>query len=435
MQTIEEVRSYLYGLRHHGAKYGIDRMRLLAARLGDPQKSFPVIHVAGTNGKGSVCAMLENIYRLAGYRTGLYTSPHLVRQGERIRVNGQPLADEDIVKLTAELHPLAGELAAHDADDHPSFFEFMTAMAFLVFAREQVDVAILETGLGGRLDATNVVDPILSVITTIGMDHMELLGNTLAAIAGEKAGIIKPGRPVAMGLLADEAAVVVDKKAAACGAPLHKLAERFHPGQYPACGLAGNYQRENAALAWLCSELVAGRFPVTDAHRRNGLLQVRWPGRWQVGRFRGGTLILDTTHNAGGICALEENLQSWKAGCGREKLRVIFGSVGEGRAEPLLRALVPFAASFILVEPKQPRAVPTAKLRCILERLAFAGEVQEGSVEKIFSEEQSTLFAGGKDCLAVGSIYLVGEICEYLEAGKSLGGHLLQDVTLPKCGV
>ena len=191
MQNYGRIRDYLYSLKHKGSKYGIDRMRLFAEQLGQPQLKFPCIHVAGTNGKGSTCSMLEAIYRANGYKTGLYSSPHLIRQGERVQVNREILDEADIVAYTERLRPIADALGAADADDHPSFFEFMTAMAFLRFAEAEVDIALIETGLGGRLDATNVVDPELSIITSISLDHVEQLGDTLTAIASEKAGIIK----------------------------------------------------------------------------------------------------------------------------------------------------------------------------------------------------------------------------------------------------
>ncbi|MFW6218065.1 MAG: bifunctional folylpolyglutamate synthase/dihydrofolate synthase, partial [Verrucomicrobiota bacterium] len=206
--SYKETRDYLYSLRDRGSKYGIERMQRFVAELGHPERRFPVIHVAGTNGKGSVCAMLEAIYRANGYRTGLYTSPHLVHLGERVQVDRLPLTETDIVRHCERLRPVAAALGAGKPEEHPSFFEFMTAMAFLQFADAQVDLAILETGLGGRLDATNVAAPELSVITSVSLDHTELLGDSLAKIAREKAGICKPRKPVLLGRLPPEAEAV-----------------------------------------------------------------------------------------------------------------------------------------------------------------------------------------------------------------------------------
>ena len=210
LQTYEAVRSYLYGLRHRGSLYGVDRMREFIRHLGHPEKAYPVVHVAGTNGKGSTCAMLESIFRQAGLKTGLFTSPHLVHQGERVQVNRQILTREEVMEYTRRLKPIAEAIEKEHTDHHPSFFEFMTGMAFLRFAEEQVDIGIFETGLGGRLDATNVLNPEVSVITSISLDHTDILGDTLEAIAAEKAGIIKPGKPVIMGLLPLEAEKVIE---------------------------------------------------------------------------------------------------------------------------------------------------------------------------------------------------------------------------------
>ena len=205
----EEVTEYLYALKAGGVKFGIDRMRRLAAALGHPERSYPVIHVAGTNGKGSVSAMLDAILHAAGWRTGLYTSPHLVKLGERVQVDRQLLTEAEIVAYVNELRPVAERAAAEAADEHATFFEFMTAMAFLQFQRQKVDAAVIEVGMGGRLDATNVVEPEVTVITSIGLDHIAELGGTFALIAREKAGIIKPGRPVVIGRLPPEAEQVV----------------------------------------------------------------------------------------------------------------------------------------------------------------------------------------------------------------------------------
>ena len=225
MSDYAAVQDYLFSLKARGPKFGIDRMRGFAAALRHPEKAVPVIHVAGTNGKGSVSAMLEAILRAGGLRTGLYTSPHLVRLGERVQVDRRQLTPDEIVTYTAELRPVAERVSAEAPEDHPSFFEFMTAMAFLQFARQKCDVAVIEVGMGGRLDATNIVNPEVAVITSIGLDHCEFLGDTLAKIAAEKAGIIKPGRPVVIGRLPAEAEAVIRDIAAERGAPVHAVRE------------------------------------------------------------------------------------------------------------------------------------------------------------------------------------------------------------------
>jgi dihydrofolate synthase / folylpolyglutamate synthase len=221
------VTEYLFGLKPGGVKFGIDRMAPLAAALGNPENAVPVVHVAGTNGKGSVAAMLDAILHAAGWRTGLYTSPHLVKLGERVQVNRQVLNEDEIVDYVRELLPVAERLAEKNPDNRPSFFEFMTAMAWLQFSRKHCDIGVLEVGLGGRLDATNIVMPEVSVITSIAMDHCELLGETLASIATEKAGIIKRDRPVVIGRMPAEAERVIRAIAAGRAARVISVVEEF----------------------------------------------------------------------------------------------------------------------------------------------------------------------------------------------------------------
>ncbi|HIV03844.1 MAG TPA: hypothetical protein IAC75_01685, partial [Candidatus Spyradosoma merdigallinarum] len=204
MTTAEKIQR-LCALRNHGSKFGIDRMRLLADAVGNPQNDFPTVHIAGTNGKGSTAAMLESILRAHGLRVGLYTSPHLLKLGERVQVNRAPLSDEEICAETDALLAAAARFGKPGDEDFPSFFELMTAAAFRHFSRERCGAAVVETGLGGRLDATNIVVPAVSVVTSVGLDHTEMLGNTLAEIAREKAGIVKPGVPVVVGLMPEEA--------------------------------------------------------------------------------------------------------------------------------------------------------------------------------------------------------------------------------------
>ncbi len=422
------VRAYLYSLKHRGAKYGIDRMRLLAAALGHPEASFPSIHVAGTNGKGSVCAMMEMMYRKNGYRTGLYTSPHLIRQGERVRVDGVPLEERSIVGLTARLRPVAEELAARDPDDHPSFFEFMTAMAFLRFAEAEVGIALIETGLGGRLDATNVVSPELAVITSVSLDHMEQLGDNVAAIAGEKAGILKPGRPVLTGLLPPEAEAVVRRVAEERGCPLHRVADRFPTfHDLPRTNLEGSFQRWNAGVALRAVELLSERFPVEESVTRAALHEVRWPGRWERLPLEDRTLILDATHNAEGVEMLEENLDHLRAATGSKPV-VIAGTLGEHRAASLMPAVARHAAAIHLVEARQTRATPAGVLRRFLPP-EYDGPVREDDLHRLFPAP-GTCLAGkpGDTVVVTGSIYLIGEVMERLENPPVPGEGDLQDV-------
>jgi dihydrofolate synthase/folylpolyglutamate synthase len=423
-----ETERYLYGLRNRGSKYGIERMQVFAEALGRPERRYPVIHVAGTNGKGSVCAMLEGIYRRAGYRTGLFTSPHLVRLGERIQVNRRPLTDAQIEAYVDRLRTVGEQLAINDPLDHPTFFEFMAGMAFLHFADEEVDVAVLETGLGGRLDATNVVDPEVSVITSIGLDHTDILGHTLAAIAGEKAGIIKPGRPVVIGCLPREAEAVIRETAAARGCVVHSVREVFGvEDNFPATNLEGDFQRRNAAVASLVVRLLQGRFPVTQAVAEAALQEVDWAGRWQRVRLADGRLlVLDSSHNPEGASALAHNLSHLVSTTGRKPV-ILTGILGEERAAALLPVMARNASGLVLLQPDQPRALTPERLRTFIPA-DFAGEARTGTVAGLFPAHGQCTAGGPDDTLVVaGSIYLVGEICARLFPDGVPGGGRFQD--------
>jgi dihydrofolate synthase/folylpolyglutamate synthase len=277
------VATRLFGRKAEGSRFGIDRMRLLAAALGHPERAVPCLHVAGTNGKGSVSAMLDAILRAAGWRTGLYTSPHLVHLGERVQVDRHPLTEDEIIAYDAELEPVAARLGAADLGDTPAFFELMTAMAFLQFSRKACDVSVIEVGLGGRLDATSVVTPEVAVITSIAMDHCEILGDSLGQIAAEKAGIIKPGRPLVVGRVPREAEAVIARIAAERGAPVRWVRQVYGDdlAAYPRTSLEGDYQRWNAATATLAAEALDARWRLSPGVVHAGLAAVDWPGRWQ----------------------------------------------------------------------------------------------------------------------------------------------------------
>ncbi|MDP0498906.1 MAG: folylpolyglutamate synthase/dihydrofolate synthase family protein [Verrucomicrobiota bacterium JB022] len=422
------VQRYLYGLRHHGARYGIDRMPPMLARLGNPHRRYPVIHVAGTNGKGSTCAMLEAIYRSAGNCTGLFTSPHLVYQGERVQVNRQRLGHEEIADYTRQLQPIAAQMAAEDPESHPSFFEFMTAMAFLRFSEAPVDVALIETGLGGRLDATNVVDPALSIITSVSFDHTEILGDTLAKIAFEKAGIIKAGKPVVMGCLPPEAEAVVRARAEELGSPLYSVRERFgrYEERYPETILPGDFQRLNAAAATLAAEVLREQFPVTDHQIRQALMQVAWAGRWERHSAGDREVILDATHNPEGARFLDQQLARLVRQTGVKPV-IAAGSLGDLRAKALLEVIARHAREIVLIRPHQPRACSFEALEAAVPA-DFHGRVSRGSVREVFPVPGvCTLGHPGETVVVTGSIYLIGEAMEALYHETRIGEELLQD--------
>ncbi|MGC6456675.1 MAG: bifunctional folylpolyglutamate synthase/dihydrofolate synthase [Coraliomargaritaceae bacterium] len=419
MPEPSETTDYLYSLRERGSQYGLQRMQRFVAALGNPHKQFPLIHVAGTNGKGSVCAMLETLYQNNGYKTGLFTSPHLVHLGERVQVNRCPLTMEDIDRYTSRLRTVAEDLDEETPGSHPTFFEFMAAMAFLHFAESKVNIALIETGLGGRLDATNIVDPELSIITTISLDHTEMLGETLTEIAGEKAGIVKPKKPILIGHLPPEAQTVVRRIAAERSSPLLKLEKRFPTREdLPETNLFGAFQRINAGLALQATEILSKSFPIRSIQ---AFRHVDWPGRWQKLEISKRTLILDATHNPEGAQQLTDSLSSLN-----NKPIVVAGTLGEERGRHLMQAIAPYAREVYLVEPNQPRALPATYLQnCLPAESTFP--IHASQVEALFSQDECKIGEPGDTIVCTGSIYLIGEILQRLQGSQPDTKGNLQD--------
>lgn len=425
--TYAQAQAYLYALKTQTASYGIERMQRFAEALGFRADALPCIHVAGTNGKGSVCAMLENVYRKHGYKTGLYTSPHLVYLGERIQVNRTPITPEQLAARIPRLKNIAEGIAIREPHMKPSFFEFMTALAFEHFMEEQVDIAIIETGLGGRLDATNIVQPLLSIITSIGLDHTEILGDTYAKIAAEKAGIIKTKTPVVIGHLPAEAESVVRQVALEKSAPLSAVRDAFvSRDAYPRTRLKGSYQQVNAATAVCAVNAVQARFPVDETLLQAALMDVVWEGRWQEFSINDGKrILLDATHNPEGAEYLEENLREWVDTYG--KPIILTGTTGDARARALMPVVARYARAIYLLMPQQARAVGFSVLEAAIPS-NYSGEV--------IRAELNTLFPAPKTCilgephahlLVTGSIYLIGEVMERIVPGAAQGGSRLQD--------
>ena len=419
---------YLFALKTRGGKFGIDRMAVLTAALGHPERAVPCVHVAGTNGKGSVAAMLDAILHVAGWRTGLYTSPHLVKLGERVQVERRILSEDEIVEYVRELRPIAERVSAHAPDDHASFFEFMTAMAFLQFARKRCDISIIEVGLGGRLDATNIVTPEVSLITSIAVDHSEFLGSELQQIAAEKAGIIKPGRPVVIGRMPAIAEKTIREVATQQGAAVISVMEEFGDdlARYPHTNLEGDYQRWNAATATLAARALAPKWNVTDAAITRGLEHVDWPGRWQRVRVGGRLTILDSSHNPEGAQVLDSSLQHLFAETGRAPV-VITGALGALRAKPLLETIARHAREIHLVVPQQARACSHAELEALVPA-HFRGPVVRATVEALFPSAHVCTAGETDDVIVVtGSIYLLGEVMARLQPERGAGEGRLQD--------
>jgi len=427
--NFEQARNYLFSLRNQGSSYGIDRMGLFVEALQRPDRAYPIIHIAGTNGKGSTAAMLESVYRTAGYKTGLFTSPHLVHLTERIQVNRRLIREADIPALTIELEAIAKEVSKNDPDKHPTFFEFITAMAFLHFQKEVVDLGIIETGLGGRLDASNVVTPEVSVITSIGLDHINILGDTIEKIAAEKAGIIKPGVPVVLGRITPKARKVLETIAAERKAPVFRVEDHFGEAidNYPTTNLHGTFQRWNAATAQLTVEVLKQRFPVSKEQLSQSLHCIEWAGRWQKIELPcGRTLILDATHNPEGAQFLDENLSRLVQETG-SKPWIITGTLGDFRAQFLMPISAKYASGLYLLEPNQPRTTPVDILRQFIPT-DFTGLIENSDKATLFPQKNTcTVGQPGDTIVVTGSIYLLGEILECLR-GPTPSALAFQDL-------
>ena len=355
--------------------------------------------------------MVDAILHAAGWRTGLYTSPHLVNAGERVQVDRTRLDEAEIVNYVRELRPIADRLAAANPDDRPSFFEYMTAMAFLQFARHRCDIAVIEVGLGGRLDATNIIVPEVNVITSIAMDHCEILGGEIEQIAGEKAGIITPGRPVIIGRMPPAAERKIRAVAATKGSPVISVVEEFgaEVERYPRTNLEGDYQRWNAATAQLAVRALSAKWRITPDAIAQGLLHVDWPGRWQRVSVGGRLTILDASHNPEGAQVLDSNLSHLVAETGRAPI-VVTGVLGVARARPLIETICRHARELHLVAPDQPRACSPAELEALVPP-TYRGKIVRSAVEKIFPAPGRCVVGGPDDVVVVtGSIYLLGEV-------------------------
>jgi len=415
--TYSSAVAYLYRLQKHGIKLGLATMTELTVRLGMPQTRYRTVHIAGTNGKGSTAAMAAAVLQAAGYRVGLYTSPHLVEFRERIRVNGEMIAETQVAQLTEQLQIVC------QPDLSPTFFEYTTAMAFQHFADSGVDVAVLEVGMGGRFDATNVVTPMACAVTTISLDHQEYLGATLSSIAFEKAGIIKPGVPVVLGRLEDEAWRVIEQVAREREAPVFRIQESFRtegetPRQFSyrglrmqydglACALEGRHQLNNAACALALLEAAAPHgITVTAEAVREGLRVVNWAGRLEVVDRRP-TILLDGAHNPAAATALADYLTSAHRSHPSIPVVLVVGMMRDkdhrGFIEPL-RSLVDEA---VLTQADLPRSATAQELRASLEGLLPHPYVAP-SLSDALALARQLATPDGLVCVT-GSLMLVGE--------------------------
>lgn len=403
-----EAIKFLYELRWFGAKLGLENTFKLAALAGNPQNQLRFIHVAGTNGKGSTCAMLESIYRVAGLRVGLFTSPHLVSFRERMQVNRQLISEADVVRFVKEIQPWLGTFPA---EHHPTFFEVVTVMALRHFAEQKCDLVIWETGLGGRLDATNIVTPLASVITNIQYDHQRWLGETLERIAAEKAGIIKPGVPVLTAAKEPEALAVIEATAKRLKAPFHRVAtvHTTRNPKYAALPLLGEHQQMNAALAVATVGVLQEKIPVSETVIGKGLSTVNWPGRLQlVTRSDGRKVLLDAAHNPAGVATLRAALKEHFSG---ERPVFILGVMQDKDWSSMCQLLAPMAARILCVPVNSERGTDPAQLREACSHANPAVQVLAcSSLVQAFEQAATEPLV-----VVAGSIYLIGEAMELLK--------------------
>lgn len=422
MPSPDKILEYLGGLERHGIRPGLNRIKRLLSALGDPQAAYPCVHIAGTNGKGSTSAFISSVLIEAGFKTGIYTSPHLVKFNERIRVGARMISDRDICRLAASVKKTASVAGA--SRDEPTFFEFTTAMAFEYFREKKVDIAVIETGLGGRLDATNVITPAVGVITNIGIDHEEFLGNDIRSIAAEKAGILKKGSSFFTAEDRPAPLSVMRKKAAESKARLYVMGRDFHavPTLRPrgrmttfdyagptlelkgcSIGLAGPHQIKNAACALAAIEgLIARGLHIPLRAVRAGLKKAVWPGRMET-VSKNPTVVFDCAHNPDGAATLRLALKTMRY----KRLILVIGVMQDKDIDAILERLVPFASTVIVTAPKTTRAEAACELARRItpykKEVVISRDVR-GALKEAVSRAAKTDMV-----LVTGSIFTVGE--------------------------
>jgi len=427
-----ESLEYLTNLGHElrGVKFDLANMRLILDELGHPERVWPSVIVAGTNGKGSTCAMLASILTCAGYRTGLYSSPHLVRVNERIRVDGGEISDNDFALAFSDVERAVSRLRATGRfAQHPSFFEFLTATAFVHFAQAHVDFVVLEVGMGGRLDATNAAEPEVAIITNVELDHVEYLGHTHAAIAAEKAGVIRGGKPVISGCRHPEAAAVVRQRCADLGADLVELPTfarlthlAHHDGRF-SFGLAlngtqfaalqtslrGRFQVENASAAVAAAWKLAARgWKIPAPAIAEGIARASWPGRLELWGEHPLT-FLDGAHNPAAAAAVAEFIRDELAG---RLLTLVYASMRDKAVEEVARLLFPLASGIYLTRTAQPRAATPEELQARGGAYAGSSPVRLVPDPVLALEQAHRTSPPDGVVLAAGSLFLVGAIKE-----------------------
>ena len=414
--------SYLFGLGQFGIKFGLQSMFAIVGRLGHPERTFRCVHVAGTNGKGSVTAMVDAGLRAAGHLSARYTSPHLVDLTERFVIDGQAVAEDRMIAAVADVRAAAEALLAEGAlHAHPTFFEVTTAVAFELFRRAGVDVAVLEVGLGGRLDATNVIDPVLTAITSIALDHQQYLGPSLADIAGEKAGIVKPDIPVVVGGVDVEPYAAIERIARERGARLVRAAQGVTTDARPdgtiglrtpvrdygdvTVGLAGAHQIGNAVVAVRMLELLDERgLTVPPRAIVSALARPSWPGRLDLRRMTDGReMLLDAAHNPAGAAALASYLR----GSGWGRLPLVFAAMRDKDLESMLREILPAIGALIVTRASNRRSADPDMLAELVRRVAPGRPV---TIAATPVEAIEAAWRMSPRIIVAGSIFLLGDV-------------------------
>lgn len=391
-----EALAWLYGLQRFGIKLGLENIQRLISTLDIDLGKTRIIHVAGTNGKGSVCAMIDSILRAQGYRTALFTSPHLVTFRERIRVNGEIISEEAVAAGLTRIHEFVA-----DWEPHPTFFEVTTALALKYFLEARIDVVTLETGLGGRLDATNAVQPTVSVITPIALDHEKWLGDSIDKIASEKAGIIKPKTPVVSAPQRPEAEAVIRARAAECEAALQIVNGAYEESSI---GLAGTHQKQNAALA--IAAVRATGIDIDEAAITRGLSDVKWPARFQRWDER---TIIDGAHNPAAARVLAE---TWREMFGDQRATIILAILSDKDLQGICAALVPMCEYVVLPKIRSARAADPAELAKVLASITPRLQY---SIAPSIGDAIEQARAMPPPILITGSLHFAGEVLAHLQ--------------------
>jgi dihydrofolate synthase/folylpolyglutamate synthase len=425
-RAYRETIDYLYALQKHGIKLALSNSIVLMELMGDPHRKFRSVHVAGTNGKGSTASFIASMLQAAGYRVGLYTSPHLVSFAERIRINTELITEAKVVELAGRVRDAAQKAGGPDGvvGFSPTFFEVATALAFTYFAEEGVDIAVIEVGMGGRLDSTNVITPLVSVITNIELEHTEFLGTTLTQIAGEKAGVIKQGVPVVTGALQQEVIAVIEQEAAARQSAVYRLSKDFKQVpvtsqreqvfHYRGIGtsyekiriiMLGRYQMDNACLALATIECLRNAGIIVDeAAVRRGLERARWEGRLEL-VARKPDIYLDGAHNPASAQRLAAAIREMKPAYRRTIL--IIGILQDKDYQGIIAALVPLADHVVVTKPQYSRAMEVRVLATSIRKLHSSVETAETVGEAVTLARDKV--SSDDLVLITGSLYVVGD--------------------------